>query len=53
MINIAIVPKDIKVPNIPKLNNKNNSNIDNKNKRINKDLENENKFLKGVINECI
>ena len=38
--------------NIPKLNN-NNNNTDNKNQRINKELENENKFLKGVINECV
>ena len=39
--------------NIPKLNNNNNNNTDNKNQRINKELENENKFLKGVINECV
>ena len=39
--------------NIPKLNNNNNSNTDNKNQRINKELENENKFLKGIINECV
>ena len=31
----------------------NNNNNDNKNQKINKELEEENKFLKGVINECV